>query len=241
MKLLIAEDDILIREALVDILQAEGFECYEAQDGLMAWEQYQAIKPNMVLLDIMMPGQDGYAVCRKIRQQDQCTAVMFISAKSEEIDRVLGLELGADDYLMKPFGKHEVIARVRAIFRRYQIVENKQPTETESSSVFTMNGLEVNLDQLRATRGGTEFDLSLRDCTILKVLHQNSGKVVSRDELFNQCWGRDYLPSSRTLDQHISQLRKSIEVNPKDPEIIATVHGVGYRYDPLQTNVRAQD
>jgi len=232
MKLLVAEDDTLIREALIDILTAEGFECIAAQDGLVAWELYQDVKPDMVLLDIMMPGQDGYAVCRKIRQQDQQTAVMFISAKSEEIDRVLGLELGADDYLMKPFGKHEVIARVRAIFRRYKVAQKANPQGQGSASIFVMNDLTVDLDQLRASRGDAEFDLSLRDCTILNLLFQNSGKVITRDQLFNQCWGRDYLPSSRTLDQHISQLRKVIERDPKNPKIINTVHGVGYRYDP---------
>lgn len=232
MKLLIAEDDTLIREGLIDILSAEGFDCYSAQDGLIAWQKYQEIKPDMVLLDIMMPGQDGYAVCRKIRQHDEQTAVMFISAKSEEIDRVLGLELGADDYLMKPFGKHEVLARVRAIFRRYKLAQTSLPQQQDTLHVFSMRDLIIDSAKLRATRGDDEFDLSLRDCAILNFLYQNSNKVVTRDELFNQCWGRDYLPSSRTLDQHISQLRKLIEVDSKNPNIINTVHGVGYRFDP---------
>lgn len=232
MKLLIAEDDALIREALMDILLAEGFDCYAAQDGLIAWEMYQKVGPDMVLLDIMMPGQDGYAVCRKIRQRDEQTAIMFISAKSEEIDRVLGLELGADDYLMKPFGKHEVLARVRAIFRRYKLAQQSSSPQKQQGQVFSMHGLTIDLAQLRASRGGEEFDLSLRDCAILNVLYCNGGKVISRDELFNQCWGRDYLPSSRTLDQHISQLRKLVEIDPKKPVVIKTVHGVGYRFDP---------
>ncbi|MBL4673315.1 MAG: response regulator transcription factor [Arenicella sp.] len=231
MKLLVAEDDTLIREALVDILSAEGFECVPAIDGVSAWEKYQQTKPDMVLLDIMMPGLDGYAVCRQIRQHDQHTAVMFISAKSEEIDRVLGLELGADDYLMKPFGKHEVLARVRAIFRRYNLAKPAMNQEDGESQAFTMHSLVIDPAQLRASRDNRQFDLSLRDCAILNLLYQNSGKVISRDELFNQCWGRDYLPSSRTLDQHISQLRKLIEIDPKTPSIITTVHGVGYRFD----------
>ncbi len=231
MKLLIAEDDTLIREGLVDILSAEGFDCFEARDGLVAWEKYLEIKPDMVLLDIMMPGQDGYAVCRKIRQQDELTAVMFISAKSEEIDRVLGLELGADDYLMKPFGKHEVLARVRAIFRRFNRAEKSSTQNQGHIQVFTMHDLIIDPTQLRALRGDQEFDLSLRDCAILNFLHQNSNKVVTRDELFNECWGRDYMPSSRTLDQHISQLRKLIEMDAKNPAIISTVHGVGYRFE----------
>lgn len=234
MKLLIAEDDRLIREALVDILSAEGFTCFEAQDGLTAWQQYQEIKPDMVLLDIMMPEQDGYAVCRNIRQQDEHTAIMFISAKSEEIDRVLGLELGADDYLMKPFGKHEVLARVRAIFRRYKRLEKSTSPKQDNLPTFIMNGLSVNPSQLRASRGEQEFDLSLRDCAILSCLYHRRNKVVSRDELFNECWGRDYMPSSRTLDQHISQLRKLIEIDAKKPVIICTVHGVGYRFEQIE-------
>lgn len=247
MKLLIAEDDILIREALVDILSAEGFDCIAADDGISAWEMYQKHEPDMVLLDIMMPGLDGYAVCRQIRQRDPDTAVMFISAKSEEIDRVLGLELGADDYLMKPFGKHEVLARVRAIFRRCHRPNGPAQTSVQPSSrpnatpvtnpqpTFVMQDLTVNTAQLRAARDGKEFDLSVRDCAILSLLYHDSGRVISRDELFNHCWGRNYLPSSRTLDQHISQLRKLIEIDPKRPEIIKTVHGVGYRFDIQQT------
>jgi len=133
---------------------------------------------------------------------------------------------------MKPFGKHEVIARVRAIFRRYKVEQKPALDSREVSQKFIMNGLTIDPDQLRASRGDQELDLSLRDCKILNLLYQNGGKVISRDELFNQCWGRDYLPSSRTLDQHISQLRKTIEIEPKNPSIITTVHGVGYRFDP---------
>ncbi|GAA6140108.1 response regulator transcription factor [Arenicella sp. 4NH20-0111] len=231
MKLLIAEDDALIRDGLVDILSTEGFDCIAAQDGNEAWVKYQEAKPDMVLLDIMMPGQDGYSVCRRIRQSDEQTAIMFISAKSEEIDRVLGLELGADDYLMKPFGKHEVLARVRAIFRRYKRDSIARTPQVEPAQVFMMHDLKVDPEQLRASRGQATFDLSLRDCSILSYLFRNRNKVVTRDELFNQCWGRDYMPSSRTLDQHISQLRKLVEPDPKSPSLIRTVHGVGYRYE----------
>lgn len=230
MKLLIAEDDTLIREALMDILSAEGFSCVAAENGEVAWQQYQQIRPDMVLLDIMMPGQDGYSVCKKIRQHDSQTAVMFISAKSEEIDRVLGLELGADDYLMKPFGKHEVLARVRAIFRRYKRGDTSTSPQSESKQ-FVMQDLTIEPDQLRAFRDTQSIDLSVRDCSILAFLHQNQGNVVTRDDLFNHSWGQNYLPNSRTLDQHISQLRKLVEQNPKEPKIIQTVHGIGYRYE----------
>jgi DNA-binding response OmpR family regulator len=236
MNVLIAEDDLHIREGLKDILDAEGYNCVLAENGSIALEKYQQQKPQLILLDIMMPNVDGYSVCRKIRQTDQETAIIFISAKSEEIDRVLGLELGADDYIMKPFGKHEVIARVRAVTRRYLMAIPKSHEQKESSNEtqqfqFNMSDLTINTKELRAGRNQHTIELSLRDCKTLQLLFEKKNQVVTRDALFNHCWGRDYLPNSRTLDQHISQLRKSIETNPKQPKIIKTVHGVGYRFE----------
>ena len=232
MKILIAEDDLHIREGLAEIVSAEGYECYLAENGDIALEKYSAHKPELVLLDIMMPNKDGYSVCKEIRQHDVNTAIIFISAKSEEIDRVLGLELGADDYIMKPFGKHEVIARVRAVTRRYLHASQSEPSTSINS--FELGDLTVNIQELRAQRDQTKFELSLRDSKILELLFKKKNQVVSRDELFNYCWGRDYLPNSRTLDQHISKLRKTIELDPKNPTIVKTVHGVGYRYDEIK-------
>ena len=228
MKILIAEDDVLIRDGLCEILESEGFDCCVAQDGEQALQVYLQEKPQLLLLDIMMPKQDGYCVCREVRKKDAHTAIIFISAKSEEIDRVVGLELGADDYIMKPFGKHEVLARVRAAIRRYNLAS--QPSSSKANTKFVMDDLEVDPEQLRARRGDQQFELSLRDCKILTLLHVNQDKVVSRDDLFDACWGTRYLPSSRTLDQHISKLRKLIETDPKNPRLIKTVHGVGYRF-----------
>lgn len=229
MKVLIAEDDQFIREALRDILQAEGYQCVLAEDGEQALVRYSSDGPELALLDIMMPRKDGYAVCREIRQQDQLIPIIFISAKSEEIDRVVGLELGADDYIMKPFGKHEVVARIRAVTRRYLL--SQQTATNEDDGVFAMAGLAVYPQELRAERSGERMELSLRDVKILRCLYDLRNQVVSRDQLFNQCWGRNYVASSRTLDQHISKLRKQIELDPREPEIIKTVHGVGYRYE----------
>lgn len=232
MKILIAEDDLNIRLGLRDLLETEGYDCLEAADGEQAWTLYQEkiaaqAGPALVLLDIMMPKLDGYALCRRIRQQDQQLPVIFITAKSEEIDQVLGLELGADDYIKKPFGSREVVARIHAVTRRCMA-----QTATESvHSDFQMGDLRVFPDQLRAERAGQKIDLSLRDLSILQLLHRNPGRVLSRDELFDECWGRQYLPSSRTLDQHISKLRKAVELDPQSPQIIQTVHGMGYRYD----------
>ncbi len=227
MKLLIAEDDLHIRQGLKALLETEGYDCIEAADGDQAWDLYQQRQPDAVLLDIMMPKQDGYSLCRQIRQHNQTVPVIFITAKSEEIDQVLGLELGADDYIKKPFGSREVIARIRAVTRRcLQIQANSDNDES-----FLMKDLQVMPDQLRAQRGSTVYELSLRDMKILRLLYDNSGKVVDRESLFNHCWGRNYLANSRSLDQHISKLRKTLELDPRQPEIIQTVHGIGYRFE----------
>ena len=228
MKVLVAEDDTHIRNGLRDLLEAEGYDTVPAADGEETLILFRREQPHFVLLDIMMPKRDGYAVCREIRRLDPEVPVIFISAKSEEIDRVVGLELGADDFIMKPFGTREVIARIRAVTRRCL---DRQTAASTPASSFKMNDLEVFPAELRARRGEQQIDLSLRDVRILYLLHGNRGRVVDREMLFNHCWGRDYLPNSRTLDQHISKLRKAIERDSRDPEIILTVHGVGYRYD----------
>jgi len=228
MKVLVAEDDLNIREGLCDLLEQEGYHCIEAADGNQALKLWQDKKPDLVLLDIMMPGQDGYSVCRQIRQQDQQLPVIFITAKSEEIDQVVGLELGADDYIKKPFGTREVIARIRAVTRR--ALQQQAPSQ-QAEGMLEFGELQLFPDQLRARRGEQQIDLSLRDVRIMQLMHHNRGRVVSRDELFDAGWGRDYMPSSRTLDQTISQLRKRIEADPRQPQIIKTVHGIGYRFD----------
>lgn len=230
MKVLIAEDDLNIRLGLSDLLSDEGYECIEAVDGEQAVTLYSAAQPDLILLDIMMPKLDGYSVCRKIRQLDETVPVIFITAKSEEIDQVLGLELGADDYIKKPFGTREVIARIKAVTRR--ISSPIIATEKNTLEQFQLGDLTVYTNELRAQRLSETFELSVRDVKILRLLYEQSGKVVDRDTLFNRGWGRDYLPSSRTLDQHISKLRKLIETDPRQPSIIKTVHGVGYRFDP---------
>ncbi len=227
MKLLIAEDDLHIRQGLATLLESEGYECIEAADGDQAWQLYLQHEPTLVLLDIMMPKQDGYSVCRRIRQHNELLPVIFITAKSEEIDQVLGLELGADDYIKKPFGSREVIARIRAVARRAL----RQVAGIIENDCFVMDDLQIRPSELRALRNNQVIELSLRDLKILRLLFEQRGKVVDRDALFNHCWGRDYFANSRTLDQHISKLRKVIELNPKTPRIISTVHGIGYRFD----------
>ncbi len=228
MKILIAEDDKHIREGLQDLLECEGYQTFAAVDGEDAVRQFHSRAPQLVLLDIMMPNKDGYSVCREIRGQGSQVPVIFLSAKSEEIDRVVGLELGADDYIMKPFGTREVVARIRAVTRRCLAA---QPNDGGRPRVVKMGDLEIHPEELRARRGDTRIDLSLRDVAILELLYRQRGKVVDRDTLFDHCWGQRYLPNSRTLDQHISKLRKLIEIDPQNPKIIRTVHGAGYRYE----------
>ena len=226
MRVLVAEDDQLTREGLVEVLEAEGYEVVQAGDGATALERFETETPDFVCLDIMMPGQNGYDVCRRIRESDADVPIIFISAKSEEIDKVVGFEIGADDFIVKPFGVREVVARIRAVTRRC-MADRRNDVEQP----FAMDDLRVVPSELRAYRDGTAIELSLRDVSILSLLHRNAGRVLDRNTIFNACWGEDYFPNSRSLDQHISQLRKRIEKNPGRPEIIRTVHGAGYRYE----------
>ena len=227
MKVLVVEDDKYTLAGLVEILEAEGYEAIAAADGKEALALFAKESPDFVCLDIMLPEVDGYDLCRKIRGKDTEIPILFISAKSEEIDKVIGLELGADDFITKPFGVKEVIARIRAVSRR--CLRGKKAGE--SHAPFVVGDLEVSPRELRARRGNKTIDLSLRDIKILALFYENKGKVVDRDTIFDRCWGIDYMPNSRTLDQHISQLRKRVEIDPNKPVIIRTVHGAGYRYD----------
>lgn len=227
MHILIAEDDPLIRQGLDDLLSQEGYQITTAENGKLALDYYQQQKPNLIILDIMMPELDGYSVCREIRKHDELTPIIFLSAKGEEIDRVIGLEMGADDYISKPFGTREVVARIRAVSRRY-LASHTQNTEES----FQLGVWNITPSQLSAKTDNETIDLSLREVCILKQLATSPNTVISRDILFDQCWGYDHIPNSRTLDQHIAKLRKRLEVEPKNPQWILTVHGIGYRYKP---------
>ncbi len=227
MKILVAEDDARLREGLSEILRGEGYQVVEAADGVEAWRAFTAEQPDVVCLDIMMPRASGYDVCRQIRARDAQVPVLFLSAKAEEIDKVVGLELGADDYVTKPFGVREVVARLRAVTRR---AFASRPARVEERP-FRIGDLDVAPAELRAHRGDQTIDLSLRDVTLLRLFAANPGKALDRNTLMDAGWGEDFFPNSRALDQHISQLRKRIERDPRDPRILRTVHGVGYRYE----------
>ena len=227
MKVLVAEDDDRTRAGLVELLEAEGYSPVPARDGKEALELFRHERPHVVLLDIMMPGASGYDVCREIRRADRKVPVLFLSAKSEELDKVLGLELGADDFVVKPFGAREVVARIRAVTRRALA-----QSEGERPPSFRLGDLDVDPAELRARRGERVIELSLREVRLLELFHRNPGVVLDRNRIFDEVWGYDFMPVSRTLDQLVSKLRKRIERNPKDPAIIQTVHGAGYRYEP---------
>lgn len=225
-KILIAEDDDHTRDALREVLTMEGYEVIPASDGLQAVDFFRAENPDFVCLDVMMPGLNGYEVCKQIRRQDEKVPILFLTAKAEEIDTVLGLELGADDYMTKPFGVKEIIARIRAILRR---TVSRGGGRTDDD--FMMDDLRVVPTELRAYRDKNEVALSPRDVKVLRLLYERRGKVIDRNTLADEVWGVDYFPESRALDQHISQLRKRIEKDPTQPRIIRTVHGAGYRFE----------
>jgi DNA-binding response OmpR family regulator len=174
----------------------------------------------------MMPNLDGFEVCRRIRAEDTSVPVLFLSAKSEEPDVVAGLKLGADDFVRKPFGRSELLARIRSALRRAKVQEDRE------NASFQIGEWIIEPSRLSARKEGAEVDLTPREVSLLRVFHERQGEVVSRDELLDACWGIDYYPESRTLDQHIAMLRKKIESDPARPCLIETVRGVGYRGRP---------
>jgi DNA-binding response OmpR family regulator len=178
-------------------------------------------KPDLLCLDIMMPHVDGYEVCRRVRASDRTVPILFLSAKNQEADVVVGLDLGADDFIRKPFTRREVMARIRAALRR------SAPRDAPDS--FDMHDLTVRPRRLIAERDGKGIDLTPREVSILRLLHDHQGEAVTRDALLDTCWGLDYFPDSRTLDQHILLLRKKIEKDPANPSIIQSVRSIGYR------------
>ena len=230
-RILVAEDDSNIRTGLVDTLESEGYHAQGAADGIKAIEMFKEGTYDLVILDIMMPGKSGYDVCKEIRRQNEDVPVIMLTAKGEEIDKVVGLQLGADDYITKPFGIHELLARISAVLRRSMRSKQLGFKEDKTPDSFTFGSVLIDTIQYRAKKEKTSIDLSDREIQLLKYFYSHPREVLSRDRLLNAVWGIDYFGTTRTLDQHVAQLRKKIEQDPRRPKVITTVHGVGYRYE----------
>lgn len=228
-RILVAEDDMNIRMGLVDTLESEGYRVNAVKDGKQALQLFENDFFDLVLLDIMMPEKSGYDVCRDIRAGNEDIPIIMLTAKGEEIDKVVGLELGADDYITKPFGVHELLARISAVLRRSRKKGQIKKTWVQDSFIF--GEFEVNPKTFKVTGQERTFDLSERELKLILYFHVHPGEVLSRDNILNAVWGINYLGTTRTLDQHIAQLRKKIEIDPSKPCLITTVHGVGYRYE----------
>jgi DNA-binding response OmpR family regulator len=227
-RILLAEDDRNIRQGLVATLESEGYAVSAAGDGTQALKLFPQEKFDLVILDVMMPRQSGYDVCRELRQRDARVPILFLTAKGEEVDKVVGLKLGADDYVLKPFGVHELLARVEALLRRAR-ASAAGPAGIELPAVFKLGAAEIDRGKFTVTVAGRTAALTARELKLAEVFAANAGQVLSRDALLNAVWGVDYFGTTRTLDQHVAQLRKKVEADPDEPRAILTVHGVGYR------------
>ena len=221
-KILVVDDERNIVELVKFNLEKEGFEVVCAYDGFEAVNQARQEKPDLIILDIMLPGQGGLEVCRTIRQEFQIPIIMA-TAKGEEIDKILGLELGADDYITKPFSPREIIARVKAILRRTS-------QKSEEKDEIHYDYLAINLIKHEVKVKDEIIDLKPKEFDLLRLLSTNAGKVFTRDFLLEQLWGYDYLGDTRTVDVHMRRLRQKIEDDPANPRFLRTVHGIGYKF-----------
>jgi DNA-binding response OmpR family regulator len=225
--ILVVEDDPAILAGLCDLLEGEGFAVHRATNGSKALRLYQSHKPDLILLDIMIPEKSGYDVCREIRKTDSATPILMLTAKGQEIDKVVGLELGADDYIVKPFGVSELLARIRAALRR---ARPEARVKSRSDRPITFGNIRIDPKTMKGTRGKREFSLSVREVHLIQLLAEHEGEALDRFRILDDVWGVKYEGTTRTLDQHVAKLRQKIEDNPSDPRHILTVHGVGYRF-----------
>lgn len=223
-RVLVVEDDLAIQRGLKDNLEYESYEVMTATDGDRGYALLREKKPDLVILDLMLPRMSGYELCRKARDEGITTPILMLTARSEEVDRVLGLDLGADDYVTKPFSVPELLARVRAILRRVQSAKaGDLPQELHFGEV------EVDFRRFEARKAGKCLDMSRKEFGVLRLLAARAGEVVTRDELLNEVWGYNQFPTTRTVDNHIALLRNKLENNPAEPHFLITVHGVGYK------------
>jgi DNA-binding response OmpR family regulator len=232
--ILIAEDDPAIRTGISDILKLEGYDVLEVPDGQAALRLYGTSRPDLVLLDVMMPKINGYDVLRSIRRTDEVTPVVMLTAKGEEIDKVIGLELGADDYIVKPFGVAELTARVRSALRRASLNQtNKRTDRALCEPGLRIGDAMIDFDSMNVRHDSGEIHpLTPKENELLKYFAAHPGKVISRETLLEAVWGID--PDSdittRSVDTHVARLRQKIETSPSDPKFLLTIHGAGYRF-----------
>ncbi len=221
-RVLVVEDEAAILQGLRDNLEFEGYEVFTALDGVAGLEQIRKHDPHLIVLDLMLPRLSGYELCRKLRAEGVNTPILMLTARGEEADRVLGLDLGADDYVTKPFSVRELMARVRALLRR-TATGSGLPNELEFDDV------RVDFARYEATRAGRKVELTRKEFGLLRLLAAKEGAVVTRDELLEKVWGYDAMPTTRTVDNHLAALRAKLEKDPAEPQHLITVHGVGYK------------
>ena len=226
-KILLIDDEVSFGEALEYRLEREGFEVERAVDGTEGLERFEAGGADLILLDLMLPGMSGEDVCRAMRKASDVPIIM-LTARGEEIDRVVGLSLGADDYVSKPFSTRELIARIRAVLRRGGVGRSAP----SSSSVKEGGGIRLDSERVEVTVEGRAVHLARKEFELLEVLMENSGRVLTREALIERVWGSDYYGDSRTLDVHIKRLRTKCEQNPHVPRHLLTVRGLGYKFVP---------
>ena len=224
-RILIIEDDISILSGLKDVLTFKNYEVFTATDGEAGYAEAKEKKLDLIILDIMLPKMDGFTLCRKLRDKGDMTPVLMLTARGEEPDKVQGLDYGADDYVIKPFSLPELLARIRALLRR-RPGEDGDRTPPDSLRIGDIN---LDFKKYEASRGESSLSLSPKEFGILRYLATRVGNVVSRDELLDEVWGYEQFPTTRTVDNHIAQLRSKIEKDPGHPKHLITVHGVGYR------------
>jgi DNA-binding response OmpR family regulator len=225
-RILIIEDDKAILRGLQVNLEYESYEVLTATDGDQGYLIIREQKPDLIILDLMLPKMNGYELCRKVRAEGFTIPVLMLTARGEEMDRVLGLDLGADDYVTKPFSMPELLARIRAILRRVQ-----QDRTGNLPVELSMGEFSVNFKRFEARKAGKILNMSRKEFGILQLLAARAGEVVNRDELLDEVWGYDHYPTTRTVDNHIASLRTKLEDDPSNPRYIITVHGVGYKLD----------
>ena len=222
-RILIIEDEDSYRDATSFMLRKEGFEVFEAADGAAGLALYDTHGADLVLLDVMMPGMPGTEVCRQLRARGPVGIVM-VTARDSEIDKVVGLELGADDYVTKPFSHRELVARIRAVLRRGQ-------DQVLLPDVLEVSGVRLDVERHQVQVGGQEVRLALREFELLELLLRNAGRVMSRGQLIDRIWGANYVGDTKTLDVHVKRLRAKIEENPAEPRRLITVRGLGYKFE----------